>query len=71
LALAAPGDGVPAEVRAARRIGDRLTVDVAVPGQEGLIEVDLPAGERLPHRGERVGLRVLGGTVLTARVAAG
>ena len=71
LAIAAPGDGVPAEVRAARRIGDRLTVDVAVPGQEGLIEVDLPAGERLPHRGERVGLRVLGGTVLPARVAAG
>ncbi|MBS3957918.1 MAG: sulfate/molybdate ABC transporter ATP-binding protein [Xanthomonadaceae bacterium] len=61
LELVAPDEGLPAEVRAARRIGARQTVDVAVPGQSGVLEVDLDPGLRLPARGERVGLRVTGG----------
>lgn len=61
LTLVDAGEGLPADVRASRRIGARQTVDVAVPGQAGVLEVDLDPGQPLPERGERIGLRVAGG----------
>ena len=59
LALAAPQDGLPARVLAVHRRSDRITVELAVEGQERTLEADLQdrADAALPAPGDMVGLR--------------
>jgi sulfate transport system ATP-binding protein len=58
LRLVAPQDGLPARVLAVHRRSDRVTVELAVEGQERPLEADLPdrADTALPAPGDAVGL---------------
>ena len=58
LALAAPQEGFPARVHAVHRRSDRITIELAVEGQERTLEADLPdrADAALPAPGDTVGL---------------
>lgn len=59
LAVVAPGDGLPARVVAVQRRADRITIELAVEGQERTLEADLPdhVDANLPTPGSAVGLR--------------
>ena len=68
LAVVAPGEGLPARVVAVQRRADRITIELAVEGQERTLEADRPdhADAQLPSPGDTVGLspqryRVFGG----------
>ena len=59
LALVAPHEGVSARVLATHHRSDRIVVELAVEGQERVLEADLPdrADASLPAPGDTVGLR--------------
>ena len=59
LALSAPQDGFPARVLAVHQRCDRITVELAVEGQDRTLEADLPDrdGAALPAPGDTIGLR--------------
>jgi sulfate transport system ATP-binding protein len=59
LAVVAPGEGLPARVLAVQRRADRITIELAVEGQERTLEADLPdhVDANLPIPGAAVGLR--------------
>ena len=59
--LAAPGEGLAAQVQAVHPHADRLTVELSLAGQPRALELDLVAtpGVEAPQPGERVGVRLL------------
>jgi sulfate transport system ATP-binding protein len=59
LSVVAPGEGLPARVVAVQRRADRITIELAVEGQERTLEADLPdhVDANLPAPGAAVGLR--------------
>jgi sulfate transport system ATP-binding protein len=59
LALVAHDAGLPARVLAVQRRADRITIELAVEGQERTLEADLPdhVDCNLPEAGSKVGLR--------------
>ena len=61
LALANGDDGFPAQVRALRRLADRITLELAVAGQERALELDLVdrADVRVPAAGDDVRVQPL------------
>jgi len=61
LALAGGEDGIPAQVRALHRLADRITVELAVVGQERALELDLidRADVCVPDIGEDVRVQAL------------
>jgi sulfate transport system ATP-binding protein len=59
LSVVAPGEGLPARVLGVQRRADRITIELAVDGQERTLEADLPdhVDAHLPAPGSEVGLR--------------
>ncbi|MFT3897136.1 MAG: sulfate/molybdate ABC transporter ATP-binding protein [Thermomonas sp.] len=59
LAVVAPDQGLPARVLAVQRRSDRITIELAVEGQDRTLEADLPdhVDANLPEPGDTVGLR--------------
>jgi len=59
--LAAPDDGFAARVAAVHSHAERITVELALPGQSRTVEVDLVAtpGVRVPAAGDAVGVQLL------------
>jgi sulfate transport system ATP-binding protein len=59
LSVVAPGEGLPARVLGVQRRADRITIELAVDGQERTLEADLPdhVDAQLPAPGSEVGLR--------------
>lgn len=57
-ALTEAGKGVSARVRSRRRIGGRITLELELEHQPGLIELDLPydLGASAPQNGEHIGV---------------
>jgi sulfate transport system ATP-binding protein len=57
--VVAPGEGLPARVLGVQRRADRITIELAVDGQERTLEADLPdhVDAHLPAPGSEVGLR--------------
>ena len=61
LVLANGDDGFPAQVRALHRLADRITLELAVAGQERALELDLAdrADVRVPAAGDDVRVQPL------------
>ena len=61
VALSAPGDGLDARVAAVHRLADRITLELQLPAQPRVFEVDLVAAPDVatPAAGDRVGVRPL------------
>jgi sulfate transport system ATP-binding protein len=61
LVLAVGDDGLPAQVRALHRLADRITLELAVAGQEHALELDLVdrVDTRVPAIGEQVRVQAL------------